>query len=137
MKREYSAGIVIYYKQDAVILYLLLNYAHGHWDFPKGHIEGDETKEEAALRELKEETGLEVRIKPGLQEEFTYYFRGPDSKELIHKTVFFFMGESLTQKVTLSIEHIGYAWLPYEQAIGQLTYKNARDLLHKVHQNLN
>ena len=38
--------------------YLVLHYEAGHWDFPKGHVEGEETAEEAAIREIEEETGL-------------------------------------------------------------------------------
>ena len=60
MKAVQSAGIVVYYQENKHIEYLVLQYAAGHWDFEKGHIETGETKEEAAKRELMEEAGLQA-----------------------------------------------------------------------------
>lgn len=136
MKREYSAGVVVYYRRSGVSSYLLLHYNRGFWDFPKGHIEGKETREETALRELHEETGLIVTLQPDFQQEFSYFFHIPGAQELVYKTVYFFMGRTLTKKVVVSSEHIGYVWLPYQQALAQLTYENARDLLKKVHRKI-
>lgn len=134
MKREYSAGVIVYYQRNGVTLYLLLHYERGFWDLPKGHIEGKETKEQTALRELDEETGLKkVKLQSDFQENLSYFFHTSGTQELIYKTVYFFMGRSLTKKVTISHEHIGYMWLPYEEALKQLTYKNARSILKKVH----
>ena len=46
---EVSAGGVVFYRGDALV-YLLLYYPAGHWDFPKGNVEPGETPEKAALR---------------------------------------------------------------------------------------
>jgi len=132
MKQEYSAGVVVYYFGETEVEFLLLHYQSGHWDFAKGHIEENESKKEAALRELKEEAGLTAELQPGFQEEFSYFFRYSDNLELIKKTVYFFVGKASTQQVVLSDEHIGFAWLSYEQALEHLTYKNAQELLQKV-----
>ncbi|MFZ5500518.1 MAG: NUDIX domain-containing protein, partial [Candidatus Micrarchaeota archaeon] len=56
MPDEKSCGIVLF-SEDGGRLYLLLHYTAGHWDFPKGHVEADESEAETALRELLEETG--------------------------------------------------------------------------------
>ncbi len=109
-----------------------MHYEANHWDFPKGKIEKGETKEQAALRELDEESGLFAAIIPGFEHTFAYWFHGYQEGELSHKTVYFFVGETDTKEVTLSEEHIGYAWLPYEEALEQLTYKNAKELLMEV-----
>ena len=136
MKRLFSAGIVVYRldcSQDPCKrLYILLHYQAGHWDFPKGQIEKGETKEQAALRELEEETGLTADIVSGFQDTFVYWFRGYKKGELTHKTVYFFVGKTDQKKVTLSDEHIGYEWLAYEQALEKLTHKNAKELLKNV-----
>jgi 8-oxo-dGTP pyrophosphatase MutT (NUDIX family) len=132
MKHLYSAGIVTYIIENSEILYLLLQYGAGHWDFPKGKIEKEETKQEAAQRELMEETGLTAKIDPNFEETFEYIFTDYD-KKLSKKTVYYFVGEAQNKKVTLSHEHTDYAWLPYEKAIEQLTYENAKELLKKVH----
>lgn len=134
MKREFSAGIVVFFQENNKEReYLLLHYEAGHWDFAKGHIEGDESKEQAAFRELQEETGLagkEVTLVPGFEQSFEYFFKNDD--ELILKKVYFFIGRSVSKTVKLSSEHIGYQWLHINQAFEQLTYKNAKELLHQV-----
>jgi bis(5'-nucleosidyl)-tetraphosphatase len=133
MKKAFSAGIVIYYQDDEIREYLLLHYSAGHWDFPKGHLEKNETNKEAALRELCEETGIsKITLLDGFEESFTYYLHDYETKELIQKTVTFFIGKAEAKKVTLSHEHIGYIWLPYKEAVKQATYKNAKNLLKKV-----
>jgi bis(5'-nucleosidyl)-tetraphosphatase len=91
-------------------------------------------KKETALRELKEETGLTAEIQSGFADEFTYFFRDPKNHELIRKTVYFFLAETFDKNVTLSFEHIGYVWLPYEEALHQLTFPNAKDLLKKAYE---
>jgi len=129
MRHEFSAGIVVYREHEGQRLYLLLHYASGHWDFAKGKIEKGETKQEAALRELKEEANISAKILPGFEFSFDYWFRGYETRELINKTVYFFVGPTQETDITLSKEHQGFAWLPYDTALEQLTYDNAKELL--------
>ncbi|MBI3084599.1 MAG: NUDIX domain-containing protein, partial [candidate division NC10 bacterium] len=110
--------------------YLLLDYG-SHWDFPKGHIEPGEDPQTTAARELQEETGIrDARIVPGFKESMRYFYR--KAGEGMLKVVIFFLAETPTGEVTLSSEHSGYVWLPYEDALKRLTFKNARDLLAKA-----
>jgi bis(5'-nucleosidyl)-tetraphosphatase len=132
MKQLYSAGIVTYIIQNGEILYLLLQYSAGHWDFPKGKIEKGETKQEAAQRELMEETGLTAKIDTHFEETFEYVFTDYD-KQLAKKIVYYFVGNADSKKVTLSHEHTDYILLPYKEAVEQLTYDNAKELLKKAH----
>ncbi len=132
MKLVRSAGMVIYYEHNKAIEYLLLHYPYGHWDFPKGHIEEGESPQEAAMRELHEETSLEVFPDDGFQEAISYIFTD-EQKERVQKEVIFFVGQALDQHVALSEEHIGYTWLPFDQAYEQLTYDNAKKILKKAH----
>lgn len=132
MIKEFSAGIIVYFERKEKREYLLLHYQSGHWDFAKGHIEKDESKQEAALRELHEETGLEAEILPDFEVSLSYFHHLPKTKELAHKTVYFFVGKTDSKEVTLSHEHIGFAWLPFEKALEQLTYDNAKDMLKKA-----
>ena len=132
MKKEYSAGIILYYKRNDSVHYLLLHYERGHWDFPKGHLEAHEAQEQAALRELYEETKLKTTLIPGFQESCTYFFTDPVTKDLVKKVVHFFIGRSYRKHVALSAEHKGYVWLPLDKALERLTYDNAKDMLTKA-----
>lgn len=132
MKQMHSAGIIVYKAENNTILYLLLQYTAGHWDLPKGKIEKGETKQEAALRELMEETGLTADLDTNFEKTIQYIFTDYD-KQLAQKTVSFFVGIAHNMAVTLSHEHIGYQWLPYKEALEQLTYDNAKGLLEEAH----
>jgi bis(5'-nucleosidyl)-tetraphosphatase len=131
MKNIYSAGVVTYIKEGNTIEYLLLHYLSGHWDFPKGKLEAGESKYEAAMRELKEETGLDATIHPGFEVSYSYIFKDK-TRQPISKTVYFFVGCAADRKVTISHEHLHYTWLDYEQALYQLTYENAKGVLAKA-----
>jgi bis(5'-nucleosidyl)-tetraphosphatase len=132
MKHQYSAGIIIYKKENSTILYLLLRYAAGHWDFPKGKIEAGETKQEAALRELTEETNLTAQIDDNFEETIQYIFMYNNEKTI--KTVYFFTGPATSTNIKLSHEHTDFAWLPYQDALAQLTYDNAKEILKLTNQ---
>ena len=133
MKKHTSAGIVIYHVTDNTIEYLLLRYRTGHWDFPKGKLEAGETSQEAAHRELQEETGLIADIIPGFEDSLSYEFTDYDGQKT-EKKVTFFLGKTKQKNIILSQEHIDFMWLPFEQAMQRLTYQNARDILQKAHQ---
>jgi bis(5'-nucleosidyl)-tetraphosphatase len=128
---ERSAGFIVYRDPDPrhpSRLYLLLDYGR-HWDYAKGHVEKGEDDFAAALRELAEETGIDnAEPVTGFSHELEYFFRHP-KRGLIKKTVIFFLAKIRNELVELSHEHEGYAWLPYEQALERLTYKNAREAL--------
>jgi 8-oxo-dGTP pyrophosphatase MutT (NUDIX family)/type II secretory pathway pseudopilin PulG len=135
MKKESSAGAVIFFQKNNKREYLLLNYIGGHWGFPKGHIELNENPIKTALREIKEETGLDVKIFPNFERKITYsfYHKG----EFVIKDVIFYLAKAKSQKVTLSDEHKGYVWLPYQRAYQLITYeknilKGAENFLNKI-----
>ncbi len=115
------------------IKYLLLHYEAGHWDFPKGNQEKNESEEQAAAREIKEETGIEdIEFVGGFRETVKYFYKS--GGETIYKEVVFFLAKSATGHVELSNEHIGYAWMGYEHAYKKLTFNNAKELLEKANE---
>ncbi|MFZ5954735.1 MAG: NUDIX domain-containing protein [Candidatus Dependentiae bacterium] len=135
VKKQHSAGIILYKMHEGERLYLLLHYISGHWDFAKGKIEPGETKHEAALRELEEETSLHATLLEGFEDSFAYTFKDR-AGNVIHKTVFFFIGHTDNSAVKLSREHKNYSWLSYEHALARLTYDNARQVLMNAHRYL-
>lgn len=141
MPKEKSAGALIYRMEDNVPHYLLLHYHSGHWEFAKGHIEDGESSQDAALREVEEETGIkDLKIITGFKEYIKYFFRNnydlkkedKNKAPWIFKLVVFYLAKTNTSNVSLSDEHIGFAWLPYKEAFKKLTFKNAKNLLKKA-----
>jgi bis(5'-nucleosidyl)-tetraphosphatase len=130
MIEEISAGAVIYHDDPSsgVRKYLVLHYPAGHWDFPKGAVERGETEEQAASREIFEESGLRVReFVPNFRKEIEYHYRRQNG--LAHKRVIFFLARSDSSAVRISFEHSGYDWLTFEQSLRRLTFDNAKNVL--------
>jgi len=127
IREEFSVAAIVYHKDE----YLLLKYELGHWEFVKGHIEGDESDEQTILRELEEEASIiDAVIVNGFKEnyEYSFTFRG----QRIHKYVNCYLIKSNTKEVNISYEHEDYVWLPFPQALKRLTYNNAKTLLEKA-----
>jgi bis(5'-nucleosidyl)-tetraphosphatase len=126
---ERSAGAVVFYLEGSVEPeYLLLHYTAGHWDFPKGNIEAGETEKQAATREIREETGITgVEFFDGFRMKIEYRYR--HGGRLVQKEVVLFLARTHTRQVTLSHEHIGFTWKKFDDAIQQLSYRNATGLL--------
>lgn len=141
MPRENSAGAIIYRMVKGEPHYLLLHYPSGHWEFAKGHIEEGENVEQTIKREVQEETGIaDLEIIPGFKENSKYFFRKSyglkgEAKKIapwVFKLVVFLLAQTQTENVTLSKEHIGFAWLPIKDAVKKITFKNAKTLLRKA-----
>jgi 8-oxo-dGTP pyrophosphatase MutT (NUDIX family) len=137
MPVEKSAGAVIFRREGDKIFYLLLYYPgvshraeRDYWDFPKGHIEKGEKIEETVKREVEEETGLkDIKFVEGFKKWIKYFFKHKGKN--VFKIVTFLLAEAETEEVKISTEHIGYQWLPYKEALKQLKFKNAREILKK------
>lgn len=137
MSVERSAGAIIFRKDEGKNSYLLLHYPIGfrtskdYWDFPKGHIEKGEDILQTVKREVFEETGLrDIEFVEGFKETIKYFFK-VQGKTVI-KFVTFYLIQTKEKEVKISWEHIGYKWLPYEKALEQLTFKNAKEILQKA-----
>lgn len=128
-----SAGAVIFRKTPRWREYLLIKHSppYDHWDFPKGHIEKGEKTVDAVLREVKEETGIsKVIIIPGFKETIRYFVNYTGEKTL--KFVVYFLAETKEKKVKISFEHSDSAWLNFEKAQKQITYKTSKSILKKA-----
>ncbi|MCX8194704.1 MAG: NUDIX domain-containing protein [Candidatus Micrarchaeota archaeon] len=128
---EKSCGAVIYRVEGGKRLYLLLHYQEGHWDFPKGHVEEGESEEETVRREVREETGIyKLEFEPLFRERIGYFFKREG--KTVQKEVIFFLASTKEKEVWVSSEHVGFAWLSYQEALKRLTYKNAKEVLKKA-----
>jgi len=135
VRQEFSAGFILFRDTDEGPLFLLLDYGK-HWDYAKGHLEKDESAWQAAVRELREETGIKRVERVGRFKQDMHYFFFSPKKGRISKTVTFFLGKTDVEKVSLSDEHEGHAWLPYEEALERLTFPNARQMLRAAYRSM-
>ena len=130
MIEETSSGVVLFRKENEKILFLLLHYPSGHWDFVKGKMESGESPRVTAIRETKEETGIiDVKFLDYFEEwiQYNFQFNG----ELVQKKVVFFLGETKTKDIKISHEHLNYTWMDYSTAMEKLTFENAKTVLSK------
>ncbi|CAN5161976.1 hypothetical protein BH11PAT4_BH11PAT4_4860 [soil metagenome] len=139
MQQEHSYGVVAVHfpsLSEAPQFLTIQNRAGGHWDFPKGHPESNESPEETALREFAEETGVEAcQLIPSLSYTINYQFKG--SAEKISKQVDFFLAIVTNPTLTLQESEVTAAkWLPFAQCYQQLTFPSARKVLEQANQDL-
>jgi len=138
MPIEKSVGAVIFRKEGNKTCYLLLHYPStkrgakkDYWDLPKGHPEKGESEIETVKREVEEETGpKDIEIFTEFKETIKYFFKWQGKN--IMKFVTFYLIETKEKEVKISGEHIGFKWLPYEETLEQLTFKNAKEILKKA-----
>lgn len=129
MKREKSCGAVIFTRENTERNYLVLHSTLGHTTLCKGHVEGDETEHETAVREIMEETGLTVDFTDGFREVITY-----SPKPGVVKDVVFFLARLSGGTLTCQPEEVADArFLPFDEALGALTHLSDRDILRKAH----
>ena len=131
MKKHYAAGGVVIKKENDGLKVLLIKDSYGHWTWPKGHIEENESPLEAAMRESSEETGLkEVRIleKLGTQ-EYYYTLEGYRIFKTVH--IFLFGAEGDEKPVAQDSEIQDVCWLAADEALERIEYEGSRGLLEK------
>lgn len=126
---ETSAGGVVFRRSGAGLHFLLIRDPYENWGLPKGHVEGDETPLETALREVAEETGLTNLQAAGELPTIDWYFR--DQGQLIHKFCHFYLVESPEGDPAPQYDEgiTDCIWLPPSEAVRTITYENAREVL--------
>ncbi len=128
MKQEKSCGAIILKGQSKELKVLLLKHNAGHWAFAKGHVEGNETEEQTALREIKEETSLDVTLDTNFRTTVRY-----SPMEDVEKEVVYFLAYKTEGNETPQLEEISQMkWLNLEEAMNTVTYERDKEILQKV-----
>ena len=129
-----SAGMIIYQRAGDGIRYLVLFQRQSRtWSIPKGHMEAFETEKEAAIREVREETGLLLSPLPRFREEISYTITANKRKKVV-----FFLSEFCPEKNKsnrLSIlpdEILNYRFVPKAKAQLLLKHQGYFDVLEKA-----
>lgn len=125
MKREKSCGTIPFTIINGRVHYLMIR-VRGICGFPKGHVEGDETETETALRETWEETSIRPTILPRFKRTLTYTMGGG-----VRKTVVYFLGQYVNQTPHSNpgFEHFDYLLLPFEEAYTALSFASMKSVL--------
>lgn len=132
MIKEKSCGAVTYKLENNTILYLIEFMALGHISLPKGHVENNETEVETVLREIKEETNLDVKVDTNFRYTITY-----SPKENVIKDVVFFVAEAISENlINQECEVSSLKWMSFNEAIEILTYQSDKDVLTNANEYL-
>ena len=129
MKQEKSCGCIIINDKNEV---LLIHHNAGHWDFPKGHVEEGETEMETAIREVKEETNIDVEV----NEEYRYSTKY-SPKEGVIKEVIYFLARNISDNKQAQLEEVSEVrWVNVDEAIDKITYDSSREILMQLKNDL-
>lgn len=125
MINEKSAGCIII-DNDKV---LLVQQSSGNWGFPKGHLEKGESETEAAIRETKEETNLDVKIvDSGARYSIEY-----NTDKGTHKEAVYFLATRTSEEIVRQESEINeIKWFDFKEALETISFDNAKELLKKV-----
>lgn len=130
MSHEYSCGAVVFTRQNGQLLYVIIRQRDGSYGFPKGHMEEGETVEQTAVREIREEVGLQVRLLEGFSEQITYAL--PQRRRVL-KHVTYLLADYEDQEMTIQHKELrSAALLPFEEALSRLQHENTRAVLRKA-----
>lgn len=139
VQKRHSYGVIPILKEDGGYRVLLINQKDSkgdYWTFPKGTPEKGESGQQTALRETKEETGLEIEMLDedfSYNEEYTFESRG----ERIEKVVTYYIGTPLSRETTAQEAEVHECvWMALEVAKRKVTFDGARSVLEAIEKHL-
>lgn len=126
---EKSCGVLIYRKSGEILEFLAVkSKTNGHWGLPKGRMEKDETEKETAIREVLEETGLNIILLDGFKTKIEYQLSDGSLKEVVY-----FIGTTSDCSVNIQREEIEqFRWEGYEGMFDLLTFDNDKNVLTRA-----
>jgi len=131
-RRTSSGGVVFRKRENNIEVVIVAVRGHKAWCLPKGIIDRNENEIEAALREVKEETGLtgEIMDKIG---QISYWYFLKEEMIKVHKTVHFFLLKYLDGNTDGHDHEVDEArWFQIDSAIDQLSYKSEKEIMQKA-----
>ncbi len=120
MKVEKAGVLILRNNGDKQEVLLECDTRYDYWLLPKGHIEKGETSEEAAIREAKEETGLEVKILRRLSD---IEYKDNDKNDVI---LYMFLADIVAGEVTPENDDFHLEWFDLRKAKGRVTYPEVK-----------
>ena len=135
VKNEYSSGgAVISFRDGTPFVAMIATRGRTRWGLPKGAVSEGETSEQAALREVLEETGLEAQIVQPL-DTIEYFFRA--GAALIKKRVDFYLMLHIGGTMTPQLSEVDdVEWVPLDEGIARASFESERKLLESASQSI-
>ena len=135
MKYIKSCGFIGYKAINNRNYFLIIKATNGDIGFPKGHMEKDENELQTALRELKEETNIEVLLIDGFRYQIEYPL--PKKNDTVKQTVYF-LGKCINDKIICQEKEVEEAkFMTFEEALLILTFDETKKMLQLANDYLN
>uniref|UniRef100_A0A915LI48 Bis(5'-nucleosyl)-tetraphosphatase [asymmetrical] n=1 Tax=Meloidogyne javanica TaxID=6303 RepID=A0A915LI48_MELJA len=129
-----GAGLLIYRKNANFVEYLLLQSSGipHHWTPPKGHVDPGENEWQAAIREVKEESGIDANEKLTLIKDFKHEMFYYVNSELKRVTYWLAKANDINLQVKLSHEHLDFRWVKLSDALDLTGREEMKEMLTKA-----
>ena len=125
LRKEKSCGCIIIKNKKVLLVY---EKNTNFWGFPKGHMEEGESEIQTALREVKEEVGLEVDIDKEKRYELNYIIR-----DEIDKTTVLYIARTKSEEIIMQESEIAnIKWCDFDEALNTLTFENWKEMFKRV-----
>jgi 8-oxo-dGTP pyrophosphatase MutT (NUDIX family) len=138
-KTQTSAGGVVFRRRGARVEVALISVgALNRWQLPKGLVDAGESPEEAAVREAREETGLDAELVVPIEKiEYWYFASERGARVRFHKFVHFFLLRFLSGDVSDHDREVNEArWVGLDEALEMLAFKGERAVVEKAREML-
>jgi 8-oxo-dGTP diphosphatase len=132
---QVSAGGVVYRRHAGKLQVALISVGEeSRWQLPKGLIDSQEVPEAAAIREVREETGVEAELLEFIDKiEYWYYSNQKGRRVRFHKKVYFYLMRYLSGDVKNHDQEVNEAaWFEVEQVVDRLAFDSEKDVVRKA-----